>query len=66
MTPLRLSRQKHGRLLKLISVSARSSSELFIFLYLHALIVRVVDGGSFEVGAHQDCELQALATVDRS
>jgi hypothetical protein len=25
-----------------------------------------VDGGSFEVGAHQDCELRALATVERS
>jgi hypothetical protein len=33
---------------------------------IYALICRAVDGGSFEVGAHQDCELHTLATVERS
>jgi hypothetical protein len=64
--PRRRLRQKHGKLLKFISVSARLSVDSSNFLYLRAFMVRAVDGGSFEVGAHQDCELQALATVERS
>ena len=35
-------------------------------LIIYPLICRAVDGGSFEIGAHQDCELHTLATVERS
>jgi hypothetical protein len=38
----------------------------FVFLFVWRFTVFAVDGGTFEVGSHQDCELRDLATVERS